>query len=742
VWPEDAHPHLPILFIIYYYIYGRQPKVILTNVLKTEVGRKYIKSQLIIDANSSDADKLQSDRPPSSSVASLEIWQILSHPHQSLVIPKRQPKVTLTNVLRTKIGRKYIKTHLISDANVCHADKLQSDRPTSSSVDSLEICQKLSPSHQSHVISKRYNFTFVSIEVVILIIIQHTSCNMENLYEELFVEVSLTAVHIWLRKVVEMLTHGMKLSFIVQFPAESCAHGFLTETPSCSTSSKQMDPALDIKITTLYMGKFKGIATGCVTVGQLIFIGLNVELLVDTIHLRRIGLWRNNDDSHSSKSNTVLFLWLSKNYVEQQLCLSPLTAKSSEFIFLELFQPPTEREQMKLNEVILEVSKNNNLPDLSDFLSWKQAFPLFDDLSSENSSFINCCHDSFQQQLKKNSAPESKINVIEPNYAVLQKQNNGHYSISMSPKPADEWKEIRETGPVQNLIVYPPPPTKGGLGVTREDLECLEHGEFLNDVIIDFYLKYLLLEKAPKHFAERSHIFSSFFYKCLTRMEKNSEENPNLSVAQRRHKRVKTWTRHINIFSKDYIFVPVNEESHWYIAVICFPGLEEAVYEMCPDQCSLQPQTQQSPFQSEKKTETVRTHTISSSSNSKIKKLCKRPCILILDSLKASSLQNTIHILREYLEVEWEVKRKTHREFSKSTMIDFCPRVPKQDNSSDCGVYLLQYVETFFQSPIINFELPIHLDRWFPRRVVRNKREEIRDLILQLHLQQLSGSSS
>lgn len=30
-------------------------------------------------------------------------------------------------------------------------------------------------------------------------------------------------------------------------------------------------------------------------------------------------------------------------------------------------------------------------------------------------------------------------------------------------------------------------------------------------------------------------------------------------------------------------------------------------------------------------------------------------------------------------------------------MVDFCPKAPKQNNSSDCGVYLLQYVETFFQ---------------------------------------------
>ncbi|KAL8190812.1 UNVERIFIED_CONTAM: Sentrin-specific protease 7 [Gekko kuhli] len=283
-----------------------------------------------------------------------------------------------------------------------------------------------------------------------------------------------------------------------------------------------------------------------------------------------------------------------------------------------------------------------------------------------------------------------------------------------------------------SLIVYPPRPAKGGLGVTSEDLECLEYGEFLNDVIIDFYLKYLLLEKAPRQLAEQSHIFSSFFYKCLTRTEKNSEENPNLSLAQRRHKRVKRWTRHINIFNKDYIFVPVNEESHWYIAVICFPWLGEVVYEDSVDNDQHQ---RLSPALDSRSSR-------SCSSSSEIKKICKRPCILILDSLKASSIQNTVQLLREYLEVEWEAKRKTHREFSKSTMVDFCPRVPKQNNSSDCGVYLLQYVETFFQDPIVNFQLPLHLERWFPRQMVKNKREEIRDLILQLHLQQQSGSKN
>ena len=58
--------------------------------------------------------------------------------------------------------------------------------------------------------------------------------------------------------------------------------------------------------------------------------------------------------------------------------------------------------------------------------------------------------------------------------------------------------KIAEISPVQGLnafdvgfrlITFPPPPAPGGIQVTNEDLSCLEEGEFLNDVIIDFYLK-------------------------------------------------------------------------------------------------------------------------------------------------------------------------------------------------------------------------------------------------------------
>ncbi|KYO22554.1 sentrin-specific protease 7 isoform F [Alligator mississippiensis] len=961
-----------------------QPKVMLTNILRTEIGRKYTQNQLITDANISDDDKVQSDLPTSSSVASLEICQILNPPLQNLFQSKRQPKIILTNVLRTKVGRKYAKSHLSFDANISDADKLQLGQPPSSSVASLQTCQILSPTLQSSFLSKRYErrpkksddsllkLTESSEETesnnIVISVRRHDAqkkenkeadhqdkrsknlnntsldwreasglnsekrkrfsghlsdqCNtrsseklllsckeqrissdqlpdcrgssesshghqantlQEDIPQLLSTESKATSIQddgkpaascakesclgsppkSWLPSKLKVDTseYMRKLrnrcrsdrTFIPAEPivlssdeeegssepdhpemphvqpgqddspnsreseqdaeslpqeplqdvteskseqvsSEPCEDNSSTGSLSSSTPNEQRGPTLDIKYATLFIGKIKGRATGCVSFTtryinipfQVAFNKI-IELSVDTVHLRKFGLWRSTDDSHSEKSKNLIFLWLSADCVEQiktqlGMSVSRKPSKANEFLFLELLQPLMEQEQIKLNELIAEVSKKNRAPDLSD-LSWKQVLPLFKDLSPEDSSFMKYHHTLFQQQLKESASvlpdpvpQESKVNAAKPNYAVLHKQNNGHYAISLSSKSDDKWKEIRETGPVENLIVYPPPPAKGGLGVTKEDLKCLEYGEFLNDVIIDFYLKYLLLEKAPKHLAERSHVFSSFFYKCLTRREKNSEKDPKLSAAQRRHRRVKTWTRRINIFTKDYIFVPVNEESHWYLAVICFPGLEAAVYEDCPNQCLLQPHIKQSSLHSKKETEAVRTSTVlvfgdnckdeeeldlnsslhlkdgdqqttlssalnsynskSSLNDSNPQKICKRPCILILDSLKAGSLRSTVQILRQYLEIEWEVKRKTHREFGKSTMIDFCPRVPKQDNSSDCGVYLLQYVEAFFQNPIINFEQPMHLERWFPRRVVKNKREEIQDLILQLHLQQ------
>lgn len=107
-----------------------------------------------------------------------------------------------------------------------------------------------------------------------------------------------------------------------------------------------------------------------------------------------------------------------------------------------------------------------------------------------------------------------------------------------------------------------------------------------------------------------------------------------------------------------------------------------------------------------------------------------------MDSLRGPSRSNVVRTLREYLEVEWEVRKGSRRSFSKDVMKGSNPKVPQQNNFSDCGVYVLQYVESFFETPILSFELPMNLTDWFPRPRMKTKRDEIRNIILNLQEQQ------
>ncbi|KAM3584917.1 uncharacterized protein V6R79_002427 [Siganus canaliculatus] len=283
------------------------------------------------------------------------------------------------------------------------------------------------------------------------------------------------------------------------------------------------------------------------------------------------------------------------------------------------------------------------------------------------------------------------------------------------------------------LIQYPSAPCKGRISVSTEDLACLGSGEFLNDVIIDFYLKYLLLEGVGGSVAERSHVFSSFFYKQLSRRRAAGEDAAAASVPDRhmRHQRVKTWTRHVDIFAKDFLFVPVNQEAHWFLVVVCFPGLEEVQHQVF----SRPPGLERASGNSDRRLRPPQTPGCTRSSCQR-DTVVKRPCILVMDSLKLSHHDNVCRLLRDYLQVEWEVHRTRPRPFTADNMRSCTCRVPQQDNSSDCGVFLLQYVESFLQDPVVNFDLPLRLDHWFPRQRVRQKREQIRSLIMELHRSQ------
>ncbi|XP_060731977.1 sentrin-specific protease 7 [Tachysurus vachellii] len=543
-------------------------------------------------------------------------------------------------------------------------------------------------------------------------------------------------------------------------------------------------PMMELQFSALYMGSLSAVTNGLVKItDDKITIsfkdpsGSEVKASLATAHVRKYSVWDGHlvRDSRLAKENevppsSVLVLWLAevqaRHLSGELFVFQPGThpCEGSTCVALCVCEPLNGVQGALLASIMdivgLKLGNAELLSPLThpDSLKVLQNSPdshILQLLLPRAVTHAVSCESGTAPAPASTTTTSTKVQDSDgqPNssvYTLCQSRGPGAYSVSLVHKPGTDWTPYRHCGPARRLIQFPPPPSKGALTVTTEDLECLDSGEFLNDVIIDFYLKYLLVQKAPRASVRRSHIFSSFFYKQLTRRDNANEDSTSTPAQLRRHQRVRTWTRHVDIFEKDFLFVPVNQEAHWYLVVVCFPGLDEPQYVERGGHVSDHDGTENSSdstVQSESQHGDGDTNSDENSSRSvsapgpptctentcQRQTVCKRPCILIMDSLKLSVHERIFKLLREYLQAEWEVKRGGHRDFSAEWMVGSHCRVPLQDNSSDCGLYLLQYAESFLQDPVVHFDLPLKLESWFPRQKVRKKREEIRDLVLHLY---------
>ena len=64
-----------------------------------------------------------------------------------------------------------------------------------------------------------------------------------------------------------------------------------------------------------------------------------------------------------------------------------------------------------------------------------------------------------------------------------------------------------------------------------------------------------LKNKIPVGGRNRFHFFNSFFFRKLADLDKNPDSALDGKAA---FQRVRKWTRKVNLFEKDYIFIPVN----------------------------------------------------------------------------------------------------------------------------------------------------------------------------------------
>ncbi|KAK1247799.1 hypothetical protein MKX07_000687 [Trichoderma sp. CBMAI-0711] len=276
-----------------------------------------------------------------------------------------------------------------------------------------------------------------------------------------------------------------------------------------------------------------------------------------------------------------------------------------------------------------------------------------------------------------------------------------------------------------------PPTGKNRATVDKVDIPRLDEGEFLNDNLINFYIRHLehRLEKERPELLRKIYFFSTFFFEKL----KSTKGKINYDG-------VRSWTAKVDLLSYDYIIVPVNENAHWYLAIICnVPNAVKSASEDKQREASTTPMPDalevadapRSPHlssvernltdisledatvataASREKADDVSLCGGISSSVARFAPLKKRrttgstqskfdpsqPRIITLDSL-GNAHAPTCRALKEYLIEEAKAKRGIDLTTVPSGMT--ARGIPEQNNYCDCGVFILAYMEEFLANP-------------------------------------------
>lgn len=303
----------------------------------------------------------------------------------------------------------------------------------------------------------------------------------------------------------------------------------------------------------------------------------------------------------------------------------------------------------------------------------------------------------------------------------------------------------------QNSLVYPAT-GRNRATVDAEDIPRLDEDEFLNDNIISFYVRWLQvqIEKTQPQILKKVYIFNSFFFETL-------------KSSKTKYEGVRGWTAKVDLFSYDYIVVPVNENFHWYLAIICNASRilqkpeEQVGKTQHEDPVVIDGQGSASPKMPAADGDATSNaapanatpleglNAAASGSSPRVKRRkssggvsiqtydTNEPRIVTLDSL-GSTHSPTCKILKEYLAEEARDKKGVELEHLPAGMKG--KNIPEQDNFCDCGVFVLGYMKEFLQDPdeacrrLLKKE---PLD-WEIRPV--EMRKEIRDILFDLQKQQ------
>lgn len=252
--------------------------------------------------------------------------------------------------------------------------------------------------------------------------------------------------------------------------------------------------------------------------------------------------------------------------------------------------------------------------------------------------------------------------------------------------------------------------------ITTADLNCLKQKKYINDKIINFYLKFMQKSLLNDDQQRRIHIFDSFFAEALDTMDEA---------------RTIRWLRRVNIFEKDYLLIPVNIDEHWFLMVIYHPGNISNTDAPGRKRARILTMDSMPHHAKEKKPQLLQylynfircaLVTQKNMSEEEIGSLHRRMQHIDVDVKEqvSSILLFFIHIDFQTIHFQW-ISLDEHFFFFLHTF------VLEQTNNFDCGIYLLENAENFLKDVFsIDLELEFQLSN------ARSKRKAMQKLIYKL----------
>ncbi|CAJ0857230.1 1209_t:CDS:2, partial [Entrophospora sp. SA101] len=178
---------------------------------------------------------------------------------------------------------------------------------------------------------------------------------------------------------------------------------------------------------------------------------------------------------------------------------------------------------------------------------------------------------------------------------------------------------------------------KFNLTVTYHDIHTLKPGTWINDQVINFYGKLIVERSTNNDDLPSVFVYSTQF---MTKYLNSGYQG------------VSKWTKKVDIFSKDLLFVPIHSGAHWSLCLVDFQAFR----------------------------------------------------IDYIDSMYGGGTAKGMDEVKEYLINECQNKKgeNANLDFNSWAENPRLKKVPQQKNSYDCGVFTLAFIEHISrQAPLL-----------------------------------------